>query len=89
MEGKKSGIKRVGQFFIEHPAIALVSCHTGKEGGPAQRLSEIYNAIVIGPSDATQLKKLEIRLENNKPKILIEYIKAESIQYEGGTKIIS
>lgn len=85
-EGKKSGISRVKKFFISHAPIVLVSCHTGKEGGPAEHLSQTYETKTTGPSDATWLKAISVKKEDNLPVIEIEYLKTESVTYTNGQK---
>lgn len=86
--GEKSGIVRTQKFFMEHPFIALISCHGGKEGAAAQHLSSIYDATVLGPSDATWIKNITIQKENDKPVINVEYMKKNEMKpIEGVTYI--
>lgn len=50
-----SGFKRILSFFEKNPAIALVSCSTGKKGGIGQKISETYGAEVDAPNKPSNL----------------------------------
>jgi hypothetical protein len=67
------GHKRVSDFFESTPTVVLVSCSTGAQGGIAEKLSDTFNATVIAPTVNTNLDKLHVRYEGERPIFEVKY----------------
>lgn len=72
LEDSKS-LDRVKRMFSPNPQIVLFSCHTGKENGIAQVVSDKLNATVIAPTIATNPTDIKVNYENGKPKFKVTY----------------
>ena len=83
-EGK--GVQRVKEFFVDNPAVVLISCSTGVDGGIAEKMSETYGSDVIGPSKDAALMGLDMDLVDGKPKFKVEYGGADAKFYKGVEK---
>lgn len=81
------GASRSGAFFEPGATIVLRSCSTGKEGGIAQKISEVMGLRVIGPDIPTNAEKIEVRFdEKGKPILDVVYNKGSSMAYAAGKK---
>jgi hypothetical protein len=72
LEDSKS-LDRVKGMFSPNPQIVLFSCHTGKENGIAQVVSDKLGATVIAPTVATNPTDIKVDYENGKPKFKVTY----------------
>lgn len=61
------------QYFEQSPTFILVSCSTGAEHGIAEELANVMHATVIAPDQPTNLKSINIDIENNRLNFSVEY----------------
>lgn len=68
------GVRRVRDFFVNHPVIVLDSCLTGSPGGISEELSRVYGAKVIAPSNETfGMKNLGVVINGDEIDFEVEY----------------
>ncbi len=86
-EGK--GVQKINKFFVENPAITLISCETGGEGGLIDSISKTYNAEVVAPKISTGVDDIHVKYdENGNPHFDVSWSeeKANSV-YISGKKV--
>lgn len=86
-EGK--GVQKINKFFVESPAITLISCETGEDGGLIDSVSKAYNAEVVAPKISTGVDDIHVNYdEKGKPHFDVTWtnIEANSV-YISGEKI--
>ncbi|MCC6323930.1 hypothetical protein IT400_04030 [Candidatus Nomurabacteria bacterium] len=86
-EGK--GVQKINKFFVEKPAITLISCETGGEDGLIDSISKIYNAEVVAPKVSTGVDDIHVNYdENGTPHFDVSWSeeKANSV-YISGNKV--
>lgn len=78
---KGKGVRRIADFFVEDPAVILVSCSTGTKGGIGQKISKVFNAHVVAPDEPTNISKASIKLGDGNKLVL------DADFYEGEAKV--
>ncbi len=83
------GVKKVKEFFVEKPAITLISCSTGADEGLIDSISQQYNAEVVAPKIPTSVEDMHVKYdEEGKPHFNVTWSNNEANSlYVSGNKI--
>ncbi|MBP9715331.1 MAG: hypothetical protein KBD52_02485 [Candidatus Pacebacteria bacterium] len=86
---KGVGIKKIKEFFVEKPAIVLISCKTGGDKGLVEDISKIYNAEVTAPKESTSVSNINVNYDKDgNPHFNVQWSKSGiNSKYVSGKKV--
>lgn len=83
------GIQRTKSFFVEKPAITLISCETGADEGIINDFSRTYDAEVVAPKVPTMVEDMHVEYdEKGRPHFNIKWTDEDiNSLYVSGKKV--